>query len=148
MSKIADQLENRTMIGANVTKALMRTQEWIQTNKQTTKKDQSVTHWSMDKHAPGVLRKKKQKTKNKKKKKNSNNNAQSKFNERHVRNASHKRCQVANSQCTRIGTLCKSKDCLVIYVRSLTTGRDSYYRLPRNGMRLFCFLPVLQGCKP
>ena len=44
--------------------------------------------------------------KKKKKKKNSNNNAQSKFNERHVRNASHKRCQVANSQCTRIGTLC------------------------------------------
>ena len=28
------------------------------------------------------------------------------FNERHVRNASHKRCQVANSQCTRIGILC------------------------------------------
>ena len=51
----------------------------------------------MDKRAPGVLRKKKKK---------SNNNAQSKFNERHVRNASHKRCQVANSQCTRIGTLC------------------------------------------
>ena len=60
----------------------------------------------MDKRAPGVLRKKKNKKKTKKKKKNSNNNAQSKFNERHVRNASHKRCQVANSQCTRIGTLC------------------------------------------
>ena len=110
MSKIADQLENRT-------------QEWIQKKKKKKTSDR-VTHWSMDKRAPGVLRKKKKKKKKpkktrapgvlrkkkkktktkkkKKKKKNSNNNAQSKFNERHVRNASHKRCQVANSQCTRV----------------------------------------------
>ena len=137
MSKIADQLESRTMIGANVTKALMRTQEWIK------KKKRAVS----DTLVYGQTRAKCVE------KKNSNNNAKSKFNERHVRNASHKRCQVANSQCTRIGTLyianrASRKGCLVIYVRSLATGRDSYYRLPRNGMRLSCFLPVLRGSKP
>ena len=50
-----------------------------------------MTHWSMDKRAPGVLKKKKTATTTL---------------QRHVRNASYKRCQVANSQCTRIGTLC------------------------------------------
>ena len=102
MSKIADQLENRTMIGVNVTKALMRTKEWIKKKKKKKKKKTVSDTLVYGQTRARCVEKKKNKTK----KKNSNNNAQSKFNERHVRNASHKRCQVANSQCTRIGTLC------------------------------------------
>ena len=100
MSKIADQLENRTKIGVNVTKALMRIQEWIQKKKKKKKKKKKTVSDTL------VYGQTRARCVEKKKKKNSNNNAQSKFNERHVRNASHKRCQVANSQCTRIGTLC------------------------------------------
>ena len=124
MSKIADQLENRTMIGANVTKALMRTQEWIQTKQNKTKK-RPVS----DTLVYGQTR---ARCVEKKKEKKSNNNAQSKFNERHVRNASHKRCgefAMYSYWHSMHCKSCKSKDCLVIYVRSLTTGRDSYYRL-------------------
>ena len=63
----------------------------------------------MDKRAPGVLREKKHKKKPKKKKKKTATTtlkASSTRDTLETRHRDDKRCQVANSQCTRIGTLC------------------------------------------
>ena len=101
-----------------------------------------MTHWSMDKRAPDVLEKKKKKKKTKKKTATTTLKASSTRDTLETRHISVVRWRIRNALYALQIVQVERLSC------NLCVGRDSYYRLPRNGMRLFCFLPVLRGCKP
>ena len=141
----------------------MRTQEWIQTNKQQQqqkkkkKKKKKKTKKKKKKRPVGdtlvygqtrarcVMKKKKKKATTMLK-------ASSTRDTLETRHISVVRWRIRNVLVLALYALqivqVERLSCNLCAMRSLTTGRDSYYRLPRNGMRLFCFLPVLRGCKP